>query len=163
MTEKANPKAKASPKAKANPKAKATKKVEKKEVDQARFLNIGQPVELSIGSFTFRELSAWDLTDIVTTSFEVFSGLLSDTSEETNEYKAFAKVLGDPNFKVQVCKIFAKYTDTEDHTVFENLRVGDIKKIIAAIKEVTDIEEIKELFFELGLQNVLVTGQTSTE
>jgi len=155
-----NPKAKAT---KVNPKAKSTAKVEKVEVDQARFLNIGQPVELSIGTFTFRELSAWDLTEIVTTSFEAFSGLLSDSSDETNEYKAFAKVLSDPAFKVQVCWIIAKFTDTEDPTVFDNLRVRDIKLIVAAVKEVTDLEEIKELFFELGLQKIMMTGQTSTE
>ena len=163
MTEKANPKAKASPKAKANPKAKSAKKVEKKEIDNTRFLNMGKEVELSIGTYTFKELSAWDLTEIVTKSFDVFSELLADTSQETNEYKAFARVLGDPTFKVAVCGIIAKFTSEDDPTVFENLRVADVKKVISAIKEVTDLEEIKELFFELGLQNILTMSQTSTE
>ena len=163
MTEKANPKAKASPKAKANPKAKSAKKAApRKEVDHERFLNRGIEVELSIGTFTFKELSAWDLTEVIASSFTVLSVLVEDT-EGQSEYAALSKIVIDPQFKTTVNGILAKFTDTEDPDVFNDLKTRDIKVVIDSVKQVIDMEEIKELFFALNLQNHLPTTPTSTD
>ncbi len=148
-----------------NPKSRGEEAVassEKKEVNIKRMLNVGQDVTLSFGHFKVKELSVFDLIATMSEGLEVFVGLAG--VEEASEMDMIRIIISDEKMQDQVCKIIAMCCQSTDFELFKSMTTSDLLKVVRIIKEVVDFEEIKETFFELGLQKYL-SSQTpiSTE
>lgn len=130
--------------------AKTTKKVAETNTD--RFLNLGDPVELSFGTFKIRELPAFDLLDVMGPSIELFMSLADD-----NQMQFFQNLLQSKDLRNKVCELFALFCNEEDVEQFQKCTIPDLKKLVVAIKSVLHLEELKELFLELGSQNLQQT------
>ena len=132
--------------------------------DATRFMNRGEPVKLSFGDYSVKELYVYDLFEILTDCLEVFQSLADLSSEESDDMGFIKQVIKSPQFRGQIGKIFALYCGEEDLTKFEKLKLGDFSKLLVAVKKVTDFEELKSVFFELDLQKYLFPSTaTSTE
>jgi hypothetical protein len=147
-----------------NPKSKGQKVVTKedKPVDMKRLLNMGVDVSLSFGEFKVKELSVFSLMEAVAEGLDFFVSVLDE--ETTNELDMIKKIVSNKNIQTQFCKIVAASCGSPDIDLFKTMKTSDLLKVIKALKQVIDFEEIKETFFELGLQKYL-TSQTpiSTE
>jgi hypothetical protein len=139
-----------------NPKArrKTTNKraPKKKTEDSKRFLNVGVNVELSIGDYVVKELSAFELLDLVSKSLELLLHLQLLGEESQDELRILAHILMSDELKPKLRHIFAVFCREENEELFDNLSITDVKKLVNAIKEVTDFEEIRELFLALRTQ-----------
>ena len=149
-----NPKARNSEKA-SNPEQK------EEEVDMKRMLNVGKDVTLSFGDYTVRELDIFSLISIVSEGLEAFVSLSTDPN--ATELDIIRSIGKDKKFQKQVSDIFALFCGEDDTKQFETLKIKDFCTLVKAIKEVVDFEEIKETFFELGLQKYLNLTPNSTE
>ena len=69
----------------------------------------------------------------------------------------------DDKLKLQISNIFATFCGSEDPEPFTKIKPKDFAKLVKTINEVVDFEEIKEAFFEMGLQKYLTTTPISTE
>jgi hypothetical protein len=130
--------------------AKTTKKVT--ETDTNRFLNLGDEVELSFGKFKIKELPAFDLLDVMGPSIELFMSLADD-----NQMQFFQNLIQSKDLRNRVCELFALFCSEKDVEQFQKCTIPDLKKLVVAIKGVLHLEEVKELFLELGSQNLLQT------
>lgn len=148
-----------------NPKSRGEETVvstEKKEVDIKRMLNIGQEVELSFGLYKVKELSVFDLIATMSEGLDIFVGLAE--SDSLSEMELIKLIVSDSKMQDQFCKIIALCCQSKDFELFRKMTTTDLFKVIKVIKEVIDFEEIKETFFELGLQKYLMKqAPTSTE
>lgn len=147
-----------------NPKSRGEEVVstEKKEVDIKRMLNVGQDVELSFGKFKVKELSVFDLISTMSEGLEVFVGLAG--LEDASEMDIIRIIVSDKKMQEQICKIIALCCQSNDYELFQSMTTSDLLKVVRTIKDVIDFEEIKETFFELGLQKYLPNQTpTSTE
>lgn len=148
-----------------NPKSRGEEAVvstEKKEVDIKRMLNIGQEVELSFGLYKVKELSVFDLIATMSEGLDIFVGLAE--SDSLSEMELIKLIVSDSKMQDQFCKIIALCCQSKDFELFRKMTTTDLFKVIKVIKEVIDFEEIKETFFELGLQKYLMKqAPTSTE
>lgn len=148
-----------------NPKSRGEETVassEKKEVDIKRMLNVGEDVTLSFGHFKVKELSVFDLISTMSEGLEVFVSL-SDV-EDVSEMDMIRLLVSDEKMQEQICKIIALCCQSKDYELFKSMTTTDLLKVIRVMKEVIDFEEIKETFFELGLQKYLKNQTpTSTE
>ena len=149
-----------------NPKSKgkaaSTKKTAAKEVNINRMLNVGQEVTLTIGKYTVKELSVFDLIASLSDGLEIFVSLTDE--ENASELELLRMIVSNKDMQVQVCRLIALCCQSNDFELFKQMTTTDLLKVIKVIKEVIDFEELKETFFELGLQKYL-TNQTpiSTE
>lgn len=125
---------------------------EKKTDEVSELLNMGEHVTLSIGKYHVRQVSFFELAEILAEAANVFSSLA--TGEQT---MAFLGTLArDPEVKRIVCWIFSKFCREPDITKFEkDLSPEDGLKLIVAIKRVANFEEIQKSFLELGLDKVI--------
>lgn len=142
----------------ADPKARnaAPAKAEEQLNDTERFMNVGVPVELSIGNYYVRELSVKNLIILAAGGLEVLMGFYSKDNEESQtDFGLYASMVADDKVWKKICDIFAKYCDENDSSVFDNLSLKDFNILIPAIKSVTDFEEIKKVFFQLGIEKFL--------
>ena len=139
-----------------DPKAK-TKVVEAKEQDNPkRFLNLGETVELSIGTFEVKELTAYQMLDVVSEGLFLLDQLMTKEDLEKGDLEVdlamLAAVARQPETKKQLNKILATFCNTEDEDIFNALKIKDLKMLLEAITKVTDFEEVKELFLSLTNQ-----------
>ena len=148
----------------AGPKSRSTSvKTEEKLDNTERFINVGIPVELSIGNYNVRELSAKNLIILAAGGLEVLMGFYSkDNDEAQTDFGMYASMVADDKVWRKICDVFAKYCDEKDASVFDDLSLKDFNILIPAIKSVTDFEEIKKVFFQLGIEKYLPIP-TSTE
>jgi len=148
-----------------NPKSRGEETVvstEKKPVDMGRLLNLGKEVELSFGKFTVKELSVLDLISTLADGLDHFMAVLD--AEVASELDLIKLVVSDSEIQHQFCKLVAMSCQSSDIELFKQMKTSDLLKVIRAVKEVIDFEEIKETFFELGLQKYLPSQTpTSTE
>ena len=138
-----------------NPKSKGkaaeTKKT--KPVDMKRMLNLGKEVELSFGKYTVKELSVFDLLSTLADGLEFFIAILD--TDTKNEIELITSIVANKEVQEQFCKIVSLSCQSEDYDLFKKMTTSDLLKIIKALKEVVDFQELKETFFELGLQKYL--------
>ena len=125
----------------------------KEPVDINRLLNVGKEVTLSFGKFTVKELSVFDLISTMSEGLDIFVGL-ADT-DSTSEMDLIKLIVSDPQIQEQFCKIIALCCQSRDFELFKSMTTTDLFKVIRVIKDIIDFEEIKETFFELGLQKYL--------
>jgi len=147
-----------------NPKSRGEELVsnEKKSVDMGRFLNIGKEIELSFGKFTVKELSVFDLISTIADGLDHFVTIIE--AEVSSELELIKLVVADEEIQHQFCKLVAMSCQSSDIELFKQMKTSDLLKVVRAIKDVIDFEEIKETFFELGLQKYLPNQTpTSTE
>lgn len=147
-----------------NPKSRGEEVVsnEKKSVDINRLLNIGKEVELSFGKYTVKELSVFDLISTVADGLDHFIAIVD--AEVDSELELIKLVVSDSEIQHQFCKLVAMSCQSSDIELFKQMKTSDLLKVVRAIKEVIDFEEIKQTFFELGLQKYLPNQTpTSTE
>ena len=149
-----------------NPKArnstsKKDSETQEKNVDIKRLLNVGKEVELSFGTFTVRELDVFALISVVSEGLEAFVNISS--GEGASELDIIRSIGRDKEFQKQVAKILALFCGSDDYSLFEKPSVKDFCLLVKTIKEVVDFAEIKEAFFELGLQKYLNLSPNSTE
>lgn len=145
-----------------DPKAKdaPSSPIKEEEHDAQRFLNLGDTLKLSFGEYTIKELSTFDMMAAMADGFAAFmeiSDQLGNEGDSETDIMVLAGLVKSPEFKVQLCKIFALYCGEDDPTKFENLKIKDFKMLVQAIKVATDFDEVKSLFFELNLQKYLPT------
>jgi hypothetical protein len=141
-------------------------------VDLSRISNEGKKVTLKNGkTFTVRELGITSIISLIGSSLEIFQDLIDLHISQEKEEKAFdqyiflAKVTSDPLFKTQLINIVAALISSEPKEFLVNgdILPSDFFKIYNAAKEVVDFEELKESFFETGLQKYLQISPISTE
>ena len=147
-----------------NPKSRGEEVVsnEKKSVDINRLLNIGKEVELSFGKYTVKELSVFDLISTVADGLDHFIAIVD--AEVDSELELIKLVVSDSEIQHQFCKLVAMSCQSSDIELFKQMKTSDLLKVVRAVKEVIDFEEIKQTFFELGLQKYLPNQTpTSTE
>ncbi len=147
-----------------NPKSRGEEVVsnEKKAVDINRLLNIGKEVELSFGKYTVKELSVFDLISTVADGLDHFIAIVD--AEVDSELELIKLVVSDSEIQHQFCKLVALSCQSSDIELFKQMKTSDLLKVVRAVKEVIDFEEIKQTFFELGLQKYLPNQTpTSTE
>jgi hypothetical protein len=139
-----------------NPKSRgeeATVSNEESSVDIKRMLNVGQEVTLSFGKFIVKELSVFDLISTMSEGLDIFVGIAdTDTSSEMDLIKL---IVSDPQLQEQFCKIVALCCQSREFELFKEMTTSDLFKVVKVIKDIIDFEEIKETFFELGLQKYL--------
>ncbi len=139
-----------------NPKSRGEEAVvstEKQPVDMKRLLNVGKEVELSFGKFTVKELSVFDLLATMSDGLEAFVSVIE--VEVSSELELIQIIVSDKRIQDQFCKLLALCCQSTDFDLFKTMTTTDLLKIIKTAKEVIDFEEIKETFFELGLQKYL--------
>ena len=149
-------------KPKRNPKAKgtATKAAPKeKETDLKKMLNKSTKVELTFGTYEVKDLDVYTLISIISEGLETYI----EISEGASPIDMLRRLGKDDKLKLQISNIFATFCGSEDPEPFTKIKPKDFAKLVKTINEVVDFEEIKEAFFEMGLQKYLTTTPISTE
>lgn len=144
------------PKAKGSSTPKTSTTARKKEVDLKALARIPQKLELSFGTYEVQDLDMYTILEVISLGFEAYLEI-SDQSP----VQLLMKVSRDKELQEQISKIFATFCGEPDHTKFLKPKPTDFAKLIKTMKEVVNIDEIKEAFFEMGLGK-LVTAAEST-
>jgi len=111
-----------------------------------RELNTGVKVDTkTLGQITVRELS---LEAVLSISKEIIAliGEADLTGDVT--LASFADLAGKPSAMAALKKVAAASTDRKESD-FAKLPLADWMRVAVALKEVTDFEEMKALFFQL--------------
>lgn len=147
-----------------DPKSKGSAVVETEkteEVDLKRMTNAGKEVHLTFGTYTVRELGIFKLTNLVLDAVDTFTLLTS--GEYADDLAVVRKLANAPELRNELAMVMATFCGETDYTQFEDPKPSDFIKIVKAVREVVDFEEIKSTFFELGLQKYLNITVASTE
>lgn len=124
-------------------------------MEAKRMLNTGEQVTLKkLGEVTVRELA---LEQIVTCAGELTTLISAlDLSKKKDASDTLRTILADPG-TLQAVKVFAAASCDKEPSDFADMGVGDWLKLAVAIKKVTDWEEMRELFTQLGLMTFFAT------
>jgi len=144
-------KIKRSPKTKGS--AKSTKKQEE-ATNLKKMLNVPVEIKLSFGTYKIKDLDVYTLISIISEGMEAYIEL----SEGTSPIEMLRRLGKDDNLKLQISNIFAIFCGTDDPEPFTTLKLKDFILLVKTISEVVDFEEIKEAFFEMGLEKYLPSG-----
>jgi hypothetical protein len=128
---------------------------EKKSVadDAKRMLNTGEEITLkSLGKIIVKELS---LEQLVLCASEIMKLLESvDFSKQTG-LTAFQSILKDPA-ALNALRVLVAAACSRLPEEFTDMGISDWLKVFAAIKNVFDWEEMKDLFTQLGLTTIFL-------
>ena len=132
--------------------------------DVSKILNVGKKVEIKgVGEIVVKEPNLEQTLLII----QNLLGLATKFQEAdlSNNAAIIGLLMQDSDVREQAEDIVSKCSGLDDETL-SNLGVSDWMRLIVAIKEVIDWEELKELFFQIvpksALQN-LTEGQDSPE
>jgi hypothetical protein len=139
------------------------------EFSSSRLMNVGKVVKVTqvidgdpiVHEFRVRELSLFGLTEILIDAADLFMSL-GDIRSDSDGLIFLVNLLRRAETKETICKLFAEFCGATDPTVFEKMTATEGLQLIKAIKDVTDFEEIKKLFFDLGLEKLVPIASTAS-
>jgi len=134
-----------------------------KKADEAtnlkKMLNIPTKVELSFGTYEVKDLDVYTLISIISEGMQTYIEL----AEGKSPIEMLTRLAKDEKLKLQISNIFAIFCGSDDPEPFTTMKPKDFAKLVKTINEVVDFEEIKEAFFEMGLEKYLPATPTSME
>lgn len=111
---------------------------------------VGHPVQLSLGSFRVKEPSIFAVLEVLQDAPAIMKSIADSAvsdSEEDN-IKTFISLLVDVRVKEAFLKLLASVLSTTVDKITD-LTTSDLLKVIKALKEQVDWEDIKETFFQV--------------
>lgn len=111
---------------------------------------VGYPVELSCGSFRVKEPSIFAVLEILQDAPSIMKSIADSSvsdSEEDN-IKTFVNLLVDKRIKDAFLKLLSSVLSTTVENIKE-LTISDLLKVLKALKEQVDWEDVKETFFQV--------------
>ena len=117
--------------------------------DGTRLLNVGVAVTLKkLGNVQVKELTLENIILLSKDILKILTSMSETTSGSKDGISWVLFLLENPDTVEAVKKVAAASSGVgADH--FTNMGISDWLKLITAFKQVTDWEEIKELFFQL--------------
>jgi hypothetical protein len=133
--------------------------------DTERYFNFGVPVELKIGSFTVRELDVVSLAQLSAGGLDLMVAIheAGESLEGMPELLLMKKMIEQSDSRKLIGRIFSEYCGGEAPEKFERLSPEDFNKLWEAVSKVTDFEQIKKVFFNLGLHKLFPGLMISTD
>ena len=127
-------------------------KAAEQAVSIERLANIGETVTTSKGSLTIKEPTLEQVIELLVHIVPLSSAL---TNEKNKAGKDFVVDLAmKPEFKEALRKVAASLANVEED-YFVDLGITDWLKVLVAVKKVVNWEELRELFSQLNLTDLL--------
>jgi hypothetical protein len=129
-------------------------------INLRRTINAGVEVQLSVGTYTVREMPGADFLVFLLDSVELFQGLLGGGDDGL---KVIVTALKNDEVMSKIAQFFSLSMGIDSSEInFKKLPLSDYLVLVSACKQAYDWETIQAGFLELGLGEAMKSFLSST-